>query len=111
MSDIYELKAAVLACRECTELPVFATVTVDDSGRLLTGADIPAVVAVLEGLGVSALGLNCSLEPERIAPFAKEMLKYASVPVIITPNAGLPGCLREKRCRKAPRITPKAWRR
>ena len=93
MSDLYELKAAVLACRECTELPVFATVTVDESGRMLTGADIRAVVATLEGLGVAALGLNCSLEPEKIAAFAEEMLRYASLPVIVMPNAGLPGLM------------------
>jgi len=93
MSDLYELKAAALACKESTSLPVFATVTVDESGRLLTGADVRAVAALLEGLGVDALGLNCSLRPDQIAPFAGEMLRYASIPVIVMPNAGLPGLL------------------
>lgn len=90
MSDCYELKAAVLAAKENTSLPVFATVVFDENGKLLTGADIPAVAALLEGLGVDALGINCGLGPVQMKEFAKTMLEYASVPVIINPNAGLP---------------------
>lgn len=90
MSDTYELKAAVLAAKENCELPVFATVTFDEKGKLLTGADIPSVVALLEGLGVDALGVNCGLGPEQMIPILDEIMQYASVPVIIKPNAGLP---------------------
>lgn len=90
MSDLYELKAAVLAAKENTDLPVFATVIFDERGKLLTGADVPAVVATLEGLGVDALGVNCGLGPDALLDVVDEMLRYASVPVIAKPNAGLP---------------------
>jgi len=90
MSDTYELKAAVLAAKENCELPVFATVTFDEKGKLLTGADIPSVVALLEGLGVDALGVNCGLGPKQMIPILDEIMQYASVPVIMKPNAGLP---------------------
>ncbi|GHV31517.1 5-methyltetrahydrofolate--homocysteine methyltransferase [Clostridia bacterium] len=90
MSDTYELKAAVLAAKENCKLPVIATVTVDDRGKLLTGADVRGVVAMLEGLGVDALGLNCSQGPSGLLPFVKEMLEYASLPVLVQPNAGVP---------------------
>lgn len=90
MSDTYELKAAVLAAKENTALPVFATVIFDERGKLLTGADVPSVVALLEGLGVDALGVNCGLGPEALRDSVEELLRYASVPVIVKPNAGLP---------------------
>ena len=90
MSDTYELKAAVLAAKENCELPVFATVTFDEKGKLLTGADIPSVVALLEGLGVDALGVNCGLGPKQMIPILEEIMQYASIPVIMKPNAGLP---------------------
>ena len=90
MSDLYELKAAVLAAKETCDLPVLATVAFDASGKLLTGGTPRAVVALLEGLRVDALGLNCGLGPKEMAPFAKTLLRYASVPVIVQPNAGLP---------------------
>lgn len=90
MTDTYELKAAVLAAKENSNLPVFATVAFDEKGKLLTGADIPSVVALLEGLGVDALGMNCGLGPKQMLPLLDEMMKYASVPVIVKPNAGLP---------------------
>lgn len=90
MSDSYELKAAVLAAKENTNLPVFATTIFDEKGKLLTGADIPAVVALLEGLNVDALGINCGLGPEQMLPILKQMAEYASVPLIVKPNAGLP---------------------
>lgn len=90
MSDTYELKAAVLAAKENCELPVFATVTFDEKGKLLTGADIPSVIALLEGLGVDALGVNCGLGPKQMIPILEEIMQYASVPVIMKPNAGLP---------------------
>lgn len=90
MSDTYEVKAAVLAAKENTDLPVFATMIFDDKGKLLTGGDVPSVVAMLEGLRVDALGINCGLGPEQMLPILDEILKVASVPVIVKPNAGLP---------------------
>ena len=90
MSDTYEVKAAVLAAKENTDLPVFATMIFDEKGKLLTGGDVPAVVALLEGLRVDALGINCGMGPEQMLPVLDEILKYASVPVIVKPNAGLP---------------------
>lgn len=90
MGDTYEMKAAVLAAKEGCRLPVFATAMFDQGGKLLTGGTIPAVVAMLEGLRVDAIGLNCGLGPVQMKELAKEMLAYASVPVIVNPNAGLP---------------------
>ncbi len=90
MSDTYELKAAVLAAKENTNLPVFATVIFDDKGKLLTGGDVPSVVALLEGLRVDALGINCGMGPEQMIPIVQELRAYTSLPIIVKPNAGLP---------------------
>ena len=90
MSDTYEVKAAVLAAKECSALPVFATMVFDEKGKLLTGGNIVAAVALLEGLGVDALGINCGLGPYQMQKLLKEILEVASVPVIVNPNAGLP---------------------
>ena len=90
MNDAYELKAAILAAKENSDLPVCATVTFDEGGKLLTGGDVRTVVAIMEGLGVDALGTNCSLGPKEIMPRVKELVSEASIPVIVTPNAGLP---------------------
>lgn len=90
MSDTYEVKAAVLAAREQTDLPVFATLIFDERGKLLTGGDPAGTVAMLEGLGVDALGINCGLGPEQMLPILEEICRHASVPVIVKPNAGLP---------------------
>ncbi len=90
VSDSYELKAAVLACRERTNLPVVATMMVNENQKLLTGGDIRGMVAMLEGLGVSALGLNCGLGPRQMLPILETMMVCASVPVQVCPNAGLP---------------------
>lgn len=90
MSDTYEVKAAVLAAKENTSLPVFATMIFDEKGKLLTGGDVASVVAMLEGLRVDALGINCGLGPEQMMPVLDEILDIASVPVIVKPNAGLP---------------------
>ncbi len=90
MSDTLELKAAVLAAKENTSLPVFATVTFDQSGKMLTGGNVEAVVALLEGLGIDALGVNCGLGPFQLEKVVADFLRVASVPVIIQPNAGLP---------------------
>lgn len=90
MSDTYELKAAVLAAKENTSLPVFVTTIFDERAKLLTGADVPSVVALLEGLRVDALGINCGLGPEQMIPVLEQILTYSSLPVIVKPNAGLP---------------------
>ncbi len=90
MSDTYEAKAAVLAAKENTSLPVFATMIFDEDGKLLTGGDAASVTAMLEGLRVDALGINCGLGPAQMLPILDEIMKYASVPVIVKPNAGLP---------------------
>ena len=90
MSDTYEVKAAVLAAKENTELPVFATMIFEEKGKLLTGGDVPSVVALLEGLRVDALGINCGMGPEQMLPILEEILAYTSLPVIVKPNAGLP---------------------
>ena len=90
MSDTYELKAAVLAAKENSTLPIMATVIFDKSKKMLTGASPQVVVSLLEGLGVDALGINCGLGPKQMKEIVKELLKYASIPVIVNPNAGLP---------------------
>lgn len=90
MNDCYETKAAVLAAKEYSDLPVFVTNAYDESGKLMTGADPGAMIAMLEGLGVDALGMNCSFGPDRMLPLVQEFIAKASVPIIVNPNAGLP---------------------
>ena len=90
MNDCYELKAAVLAAREACNLPVIATFVFGADGKTMTGTSPEAAVAIAEGLGVSAVGINCSLAPSEMTAVVKRMLKVASVPVIVKPNAGLP---------------------
>lgn len=90
MSDTYELKAAVLAAKENCDLPVFATVIFDESEKMLTGATPEAVVALLEGLNVDAIGINCGLGPKQMKPIFDRLAACASVPLIVNPNAGLP---------------------
>ncbi|MBQ0167177.1 MAG: homocysteine S-methyltransferase family protein [Treponema sp.] len=90
MSDLYETKAAILAVKENTNLPIIATVTFQDSRRMLSGADVASAVTTLESLGVSAIGLNCGVSLADAAALTEEFLSYASVPVIVQPNAGLP---------------------
>lgn len=90
MSDTYELKAAVLAAKENSNLPVVATVVFDEHHKMLTGATPEVVVAMLEGLRVDAIGMNCGLGPKQMKPIFETMARYASIPLVITPNAGLP---------------------
>ena len=91
MNDVYELKAAVLAAKECANgLPIIATCVFGEDCKMMTGASPEAAVALLEGLGVDALGLNCSLGPAQMLPVVKRFMECASVPVIVKPNAGLP---------------------
>lgn len=92
MTDLYEVKAGVLAVKEHTDLPVFVTMTFEQNKRTLSGNDPETFVNVAEGLGVDVLGVNCSLGPEELKPIIQEILEKASVPVMLQPNAGLP-CL------------------
>ncbi len=90
MNDSYETKAALLAAKENSSLPVFVSNAYGSDGRLMTGASPAAMVAMLEGMGADAIGANCSLGPRQLSSVVDELLKYASVPVILKPNAGLP---------------------
>lgn len=90
MNDSYETKAAVLAAKENCTLPVFVSNAYGENGRLMTGATPACMVAMLEGMGVDAIGANCSLGPDQLMGVIKELLEYSSVPVIFKPNAGLP---------------------
>ncbi|MDD4437145.1 MAG: homocysteine S-methyltransferase family protein [Tissierellia bacterium] len=90
MTDLYELKAAILAAKENSNLPVFATMSFQDNGRTFTGTDVKTFVFVAEGLGVDVLGVNCSLGPDKLQPIVDELLKYSSTPIMVQANAGLP---------------------
>ena len=90
MSDMYELKAAVLAVKENSDLPIITSMIFDESGRLLTGGDVKSAVAMLEGLRVDAIGFNCGLGPKQMIPLVKELRECTSLPIIVMPNAGLP---------------------
>lgn len=90
MNDSYETKAALLAAKENSALPVFVSNAYGSDGRLMTGASPAAMVALLEGMGADAIGANCSLGPNQLRVVVEELLEYASVPVLLKPNAGLP---------------------
>lgn len=90
MNDSYETKAAVLAAKENSDLPIIVTNAYGENGRLMTGADPAVMAAMLEGMGVDAIGANCSLGPKQLMVVMDELLKYCSVPVAFKPNAGLP---------------------
>ena len=90
MTDSYETKAAVIAAKENTDLPIFVTNVYDENEKMLTGAEPEAMVAMLEGLGVSALGVNCSLGPDKMKHLIQRFKKCSSLPIIANPNAGLP---------------------
>ena len=90
MNDLYETKAALLAVKEVCNLPVFVSNAYGEDGRLTTGANAESVIATLEGLGATAIGVNCSLGPKQLAPIINDYLKYSSLPIILKPNAGLP---------------------
>ena len=98
MTDIYEVKAGVLAVKENSDLPVFVTMTYETNQRTLSGCDPATMVNILEGLNVDALGINCSLGPVELTPIINEVLKTASLPVILQPNAGLPCLVAGKTC-------------
>ena len=90
MNDSLETKAAVLGAKEGSSLPVFVSNVFDERGKLMTGADAKAMIALLEGIGVDAIGMNCSLGPKQMLPVIAQYVKYSSLPVMVSPNAGLP---------------------
>ena len=90
MSDAYEAKAAVLAAKETCDLPVIVTMVYGEDGSLLTGGTVEGAVAMLEGLKVDAIGVNCGFGPDRMYPIVERIAKVCSVPVVVNPNAGLP---------------------
>ncbi|MBQ3916203.1 MAG: homocysteine S-methyltransferase family protein, partial [Ruminococcus sp.] len=90
MTDLYEVKAAVLAAKENSDKPVIVTMTFEENMRTFTGVSPECMVAVLEGLGVDALGVNCSLGPEELYPVLEKICSLSKLPVIAKPNAGLP---------------------
>ena len=90
MNDAYETKAAVLAAKENSSLPIFVTNAYDESGKLMTGADPKAMVALLESLRVDALGMNCSFGPDKMLEIIDLFVENSSIPIIVNPNAGLP---------------------
>lgn len=90
MTDLYEMKAAIIAAKETCSLPIFATMSFEEDKRTFTGC-LPASMSItLEALGVDAIGVNCSLGPKELKPIVKEILEHTNLPVIVQPNAGLP---------------------
>ena len=98
MNDAYETKAAVLAAKENCDLPIIVTNVYDEGGKLMTGADPIAMAAILEGLGVDAIGCNCAFGPDKMMPILKELAEHTSLPLIVQPNAGLPFVKDGKTC-------------
>ena len=90
MTDLYELKAAVLAAKENSDLPIVCTMTFEENMRTFTGVAISSMALTLEGLGVDAIGVNCSLGPKELYPVVEELCKWTNLPVVVKPNAGLP---------------------
>lgn len=95
MTDLYEVKAGILAAKECCEafgkqLPLMVSMTFEENGRTFTGCCVASMAAVIEGLGADIIGFNCSLGPVELLPLAKELRKYTSLPIFIKANAGLP---------------------
>lgn len=89
-TDIYEMKIAVLAAKECCDLPVFCSLTFQEDGRMLMGTDPLTAITILQDMEIDALGMNCSLGPKQMIPLVKQFLHYSKVPVLVQPNAGLP---------------------
>ena len=90
MNDSYETKAALLAAKENSDLPIFVSNAFSENSKLMTGASPAVMVAMLEGMGADAIGVNCSFGPDKLAPIVREYLRFASVPILLKPNAGLP---------------------
>lgn len=92
MTDLYELKAAILAAKENSQLPVFVSMSFESRGRTFTGCTVESYGVTAAGLGADAIGINCSLGPAEILPFAQRLCRTvpAGIPVFVKPNAGLP---------------------
>lgn len=90
MTDLYELKAGVLAARENSDKPIVCTMTFEQNLRTFTGCEISSMALTLEGLGVDAIGLNCSLGPKELEPVIAELSRWTRLPIVVKPNAGLP---------------------
>ena len=90
MSDLYELKAALLAVKENSDLPVICTMTFEENMRTFTGCSVSSMAVTLEGLGADAIGVNCSLGPKELEPVISELSEWTDLPIVIKPNAGLP---------------------
>ena len=90
MSDGYEAKAAVIAAHENSDLPVIVTCVYDETGKMLTGGGVEGTVAMLEGLKVDAIGVNCGFGPDKMIPIVKRLTECCSLPIVVNPNAGLP---------------------
>ncbi|MEG0229029.1 MAG: homocysteine S-methyltransferase family protein [Oscillospiraceae bacterium] len=90
MTDLYETKAALLAVKENSNIPVICTMTFEQNGRTFTGCEISSMAVTLEALGADGVGINCSLGPDEIFSFSQELLKWTNLPILVQPNAGLP---------------------
>ncbi len=106
MNDSYETKAALLAAKENSTLPVFVSNAYGEDGKLMTGATPEAMATILEGLGADAIGVNCSFGPQALLPIARELVAATSLPVFLKPNAGLP---REENGKTLYDVTPEAF--
>ncbi|MEA4873049.1 MAG: homocysteine S-methyltransferase family protein, partial [Synergistaceae bacterium] len=89
-TDLYELKAALIAAKENSNLPVLATMSFEENGTSFFGATVESMVLTLQALGADALGVNCSLGPKQLVPIVERLLRASSIPVMVQPNAGLP---------------------
>lgn len=98
VSDSYEIKAAVLAAKENSKLPVIVTMIFDENGKLLTGGNVESACAMLEGLGVDAIGFNCGLGPKQMLKLLPDLVKVSSTPVVVNANAGLPVVINGQTC-------------
>lgn len=96
MTDLYELKAAVLAAKENSDLPIITTMTFEQTNRTFTGCSVSAMALTMEGLGIDAIGVNCSLGPKELEPVVAEFSKWTTLPLAVKPNAGLPDPITNK---------------
>ena len=90
MTELLELKTAILAFKENTSLPIFASMSFDENGRTYTGVSLGSFALTVQGLGVDAIGLNCGTGPDIMRKNIKELINYTNIPVFASPNAGLP---------------------
>ncbi|MBQ8941549.1 MAG: homocysteine S-methyltransferase family protein [Firmicutes bacterium] len=90
MTDLYEVKAAVLAAKENSGKPIIVTMTFEENRRTFTGCSVSAMALALQGLGVDAIGINCSLGPKELLPVVEDLYTWLKIPLAVKPNAGLP---------------------